>query len=919
MKIRTKLTTGYLGMILLMVAMAVYSLVIGQDILQETVGRNTMFQAAEIMRRIEQMVQAMIDELQGFAQDPELQTTLTAFNAEFSALEDVHAYIRQQEQAYGNALSQAPNPFMQELLFNETSKALRKRFIEFYERKHGYQVFERVFMTNTYGVNVAQTGRVSKYSHADEAWWQTSKEDGLFLGDVVYDELSEIPGFAIAIRIDDEDGKFIGILRAFLSVTALIKEAQLLTKPYTTTEIQLLTRNGKVLFATSPFKFFEDRSDDAFFKQLGTGNGFFLSQAEGRRELVSYASSKGYGPFKGVDWILVLSHNMQEVLNPLMILRNKIALATVMLVILTVALAVLLSHLIARPVLALRDVTAEIAQGNFQKRIPVTSRDEIGALAAAFNRMIGYLKQSYTALQEEIEVQKQTEETLRASEEAYRTLSQNIPGMIYRGNPDWSADLFFHCEDICGYSPEEFSSQKKNWLDLIHPDDQERVLNETSKLNNQSLQIVQEYRIIDKNGSIRWVEDRKTARFTHQGILDGVDGIVFDITEKKQLEAQLLQSQKAEAAATMARDIIEGMLDAVGLTDREGKIIQCNQAFTELFGGKEEVLGTLLTHFVVERDVSKVVAAIKETFEKEYVKNLECTVLTNDHQEVPVLVNATILRDPEGNPGGLIGVFRDITERKQAEEESKQLNRDLKARTAQLVAANKELKAFSYSVSHDLRAPLRGIDGFSRILVEKYGAQLDDTAKDYLQRVRAATQRMGVLIDDLLRLSRLTRAKMGRKRVDLTALASSIVAELQQLDPGRAVIWDIADGLAVEGDPQLLHVVLENLLGNAWKYTGKHPTARIEFGMVFQGDTPVYFVRDDGAGFDMAYADKLFGAFQRLHGATEFSGNGIGLATVQRIIHRHGGHVWAEAEVEKGATFYFTLEPLPVSAQGTSP
>jgi len=238
--------------------------------------------------------------------------------------------------------------------------------------------------------------------------------------------------------------------------------------------------------------------------------------------------------------------------------------------------------------------------------------------------------------------------------------------------------------------------------------------------------------------------------------------------------------------------------------------------------------------------------------------------------------------------------------RARAEEEVKQY-------AAQLNASNKELEAFAYSVSHDLRAPLRSIDGFSQVLLEDYAEKLGGEGRDYLERVRAGTQRMAALIDDLLNLSRISRKEMKRERVSLSALAREITDGLRRSQPGRDVEFVIARGLTVDGDAQLLRAALENLLGNAWKFTGKQDAARIEFGSTEKDGKTAYFVRDDGAGFEMAYAEKLFGAFQRLHSASEFEGTGIGLATVQRIVHRHGGRVWAEGEVGKGATFYFTL------------
>lgn len=249
--------------------------------------------------------------------------------------------------------------------------------------------------------------------------------------------------------------------------------------------------------------------------------------------------------------------------------------------------------------------------------------------------------------------------------------------------------------------------------------------------------------------------------------------------------------------------------------------------------------------------------------------------------------------------------------RARAEAKLRRLNRELEGRvsqrTAQMETANKELEAFAYSVSHDLRAPLRGIDGFSQALMEDYGEQLDDTGRHYLSRVRAGTQRMGMLIDDLLRLSRVSRAQMQWGPVDLGSMAKSILDELRQQDPGRQVAVRIQEGLQASGDAHLLRIALDNLLGNAWKYTSRHAGARIEMGSQATDGGRAFFVKDDGAGFDMAYAHKLFGVFQRLHGADEFPGTGVGLATVARIIHRHGGRIWAEGAPEKGATFFFTL------------
>ena len=243
----------------------------------------------------------------------------------------------------------------------------------------------------------------------------------------------------------------------------------------------------------------------------------------------------------------------------------------------------------------------------------------------------------------------------------------------------------------------------------------------------------------------------------------------------------------------------------------------------------------------------------------------------------------------------------------QIQRDAAELEERVAERTAELAAINAELEAFAYSVSHDLRAQLRGIDGFSQALLEDYADKLDAQGQAYLRRVQAASRHMGQLIDDLLKLSRVTRAETYHETVELSALAQMVATDLQRQEPARQVEFVIAEGLAAKGDARLLRVVLENLMGNAWKFTAKHPRARIEFGDFQNNGSRAYFVRDDGVGFDMAYADKLFGVFQRLHQAEEYEGSGVGLAIVGRIVQRHGGRVWAEAEVDKGATFYFTL------------
>jgi two-component system sensor histidine kinase EvgS len=343
------------------------------------------------------------------------------------------------------------------------------------------------------------------------------------------------------------------------------------------------------------------------------------------------------------------------------------------------------------------------------------------------------------------------------------------------------------------------------------------------------------------------------------------------------------------------------------------EVLSWNPAAQRIFGfTKEEVLGQHASKNILPESAQETADKVR----KDLLANCRGERSTNenitkDGRTILCDWYNTTLVNPDGTVIGVASLVDDITQRTQAEQELEQHRHHLEAmvaeRTAALEETNKELESFSYSVSHDLRAPLRSIDGFSHALLEDYEEQLDDVGKNYLHRVRSSAQRMGRLIDDMLSLSRVMRHELKRKDINLGAMAQAVINKLQDYEPQRGVDVDIAAGIHAWGDAHLIDIALDNLLGNAWKYTGKTDQARIEFGLTKKNGKKIYRVSDNGVGFDMKYADKLFGSFQRLHRADEFEGTGIGLATVARIIRRHGGELWAEGAVGHGATFYFTL------------
>ncbi|MBI5930808.1 MAG: PAS domain S-box protein [Chloroflexi bacterium] len=392
----------------------------------------------------------------------------------------------------------------------------------------------------------------------------------------------------------------------------------------------------------------------------------------------------------------------------------------------------------------------------------------------------------------------------------------------------------------------------------------------------------------------------------------GLLGMSFinDVTERNQRDFELRESE------SRYRRLLETAPIGIVNIDEQGVIQLVNAKTSEMFGySAGELIGQsvelLLPTALHTKHVHHRASFFADPRTRLMGMGLQLAGRRQDGSEFPIEVGLSYTH--VGNQFRAMSFINDITQRKQAEAEIHKLNAELEQRvierTARLEALNRELEAFGYSVSHDLRAPLRGIDGFSLALLEDYGDQLDAEAQGYLRRIRANAQRMAQLIDDLLKLSQLTRQPMRQEQVDLSALAHEVAMTLKSTDPQREAEFLIESNLTTFGDAHLLRIGLENLIGNAWKFSEKQPQSRIEFGCLEQsnGDKRTYFVRDNGAGFDMAYADKLFGAFQRLHSMNEYQGTGIGLATVQRIIQRHGGQIWAEGAVQQGATFYFTL------------
>jgi PAS domain S-box-containing protein len=529
----------------------------------------------------------------------------------------------------------------------------------------------------------------------------------------------------------------------------------------------------------------------------------------------------------------------------------------------------------------------------------------------------------FVCMDVDITALKRTERALHAStallREAQRLGKMGSWGIDLRTRvTTWSDEVY----RIFEVNPETFNLSYETYLELVHPDDRELVRNAYQEHLDRGVPYEVDHRLLLAGGKIKYLHCKGETEYA-DGKPVRTYGMVQDVTGKVNAEQSLIESERRlQQAVHMAQLGIWDWDMINDVTRWQGAMFDIYGITPERFTGKAvDYLDCTREDYRAARDRNIELIMANAVTEEQLARGVdlplapqEMCIVRPDGSEVFTLNEALAVVDDHGKPTRLVGVTMDITERKRNEEMIRSLNATLeqrvRERTAQLEAANRELESFSYSVSHDLRSPLRAIDGFSSLLAEENLSRLDESARGHIARIRAAAQRMGVLIDELLNLSRLSRSEMRRSRVDLSQLARDVVEEFERSGPKRAVTVTIEPGLEAEGDRTLLRVVLHNLLENAWKYTQNEARPRIEFGATTRDGVRCYFVRDNGAGFDMQYAGKLFAPFQRLHRAQEYEGSGIGLATVARIVHRHGGEVWAEAEVNRGATFYFSLEPL---------
>jgi PAS domain S-box-containing protein len=628
--------------------------------------------------------------------------------------------------------------------------------------------------------------------------------------------------------------------------------------------------------------------------------------------------------------------------------------ATVLAVLASIALTTKLHQFVSGPILSLQQLMRRVLEEkNFSVRASTYGQDEVSSLAAIFNELLAMLE---TRDQELANEHKRLDElvtvrttALNESEKRYRLLFEQAPICIAITDSDGRFILVNPASAKLVHAPNTEVIIGKSVWDYIHPESIEEIrANWQKAVHTLETVVCVEHKLLRADGTIAYAECNIIPFFEHDTLRLQI--VVPDRTEQKQTETELrryaerlavlekidkaiLAAHSTDAIAQAALHYVQRLLPSVRASVtlfhsdfNKGVMLAVEGIGSEQFGsgvqlslgeafGNIEALQRGEVHHISDT------TAVPIPQELQFLENLGI----RSYMNIPLVVQDELLGTlnigadaPNGFTTDHVEIACQVADSlaiaiqhsrlyQQARMHAEELEQRVAERTAELTTANRELARFSYSVSHDLRAPLRSINGFSLVLLEDYDSVLDEEGRKYLQRIRAATERMGDLIDDLLTLAQVTRTQMEHQVVDLSSIVKSITEDLQDTQPDRQVEFQIQEGAIVKGDASLLRVVLENLLDNAWKFSGKCQSARIVFSYRDENKERICSISDNGAGFDMAYVEKLFHPFQRLHRPDEFTGTGIGLATVRRIIERHGGHVWAEGEVNKGATVTFTL------------
>jgi two-component system sensor kinase FixL len=895
MKIGHKLSLGFVGLTLLIAATGYFSLQTGQIILEKAIGKNSADFAEQVLSNINKRIQRRTEDMQVLATNNIIINLTKQSNALFEKMPNPAGYIEQIDNQWNSDCNEITMVLAQ---LNTNPSARRLQTLRaFYQNKYGFPVFSEIFVTNKFGANVAQSNKTSDYFQADEDWWQTAAKDGLYMSNVEFDQSSKTSSIALASRIEDENGEFLGVMKGVLNIQEtfnIIYEAKIAAN-FKTLQVHLLNKYGKIIYSTKANELADNtvnllaagRQENNFY-HIGRNN-------TGKEMLFACASSTDYDDFKNLGWTIVTETSTEEIFAPLARLKQTILLASIAVLGLALLASSLTYRSIVVPIAALKNAAVQITSGNLETNLAATSTDEIGQFTASFRQMAHQLKKTITELNDEINQRKKSEEKLL-------------------DNQRFLDNIFDSIQDGIGIMDKDLNIIKVNtWMENEYrksmPLIGRKCFEAYQNLNSPcegcpsvpTLKTGKPHSRVIPNPctglKVEWIELSTFPLKDHNGNITGVIEYVKDITKRKRTDETLRDSE------ARFRTILDNILTGVFIIDPENyTIVYANPIAARLTGtSREQLVGSLCNKHICPAEVGQ----CPITDLKQDIDGSERILLTANGEKRQIIKTVvTIMLD--GKPH-LLESFVDITEQKKAEQAMEKLNKELEKAVAELSRSNMQLQDFVHIAAHDLKTPVRGIGTLADWLISDYGKKLDEHGKEQIRLLKNRVTRINKLIDGMLQFSKIVRAQDQEKPVNLNALLSHLIRESNV--PANIEI-------AIDSLPEVfceyehIALVFQNLLSNAITFMDKSK-GLIKIGCVEQGKFWKFYVSDNGPGIEQKYFEKIFGIFQTLPSKTEPETAGIGLAVAKKIVEIYGGKIWVKSQLGKGSTFCFTLPAQP--------
>ncbi len=926
-----KLFVGFIVIVLLMVLLAVYLTKVSQRSLQQAVGTHSILLAEEMLARINHDIYIKIEELQSHLADLLLQKTIRDSNREFENLDNIQAYVDQKDVEWRQSPPDKDTPFMQALIHNEFSNHLRNELLNFYNNKYGYKLFGEIIVTNKYGANVAQTGRTSDYRQEDETWWQIARDTGLYVSDVAYDESSRIYAVNIGIRVDDKKEAFIGAIKAVLAVKGIVRTAEIVNRKHKTTEIKLTTKDGKLIYATKVFKMLEDVSGQEYFKNIKGANGIFIAAEGGIKRLYSYTRSTGYRDFAGLGWILLVGHDVAEVLQPAMMLKNRMIAASLVLILLSMVIASFFYVFISKAEAQIHRQNAVLDAINkvFREALACDTKEDLALvclgtaeeLTASKFGFIGEItpegRHSCLALSDP------GWEACRVPEPQAPLLIKDMKmrgiwGRVLQDEKSLIANNPASHPDRAGPPPGHppitsflgvplKHSGKTIGLIALGNKEAGYTIHDQHAVETLSVAVVEalmHYRTEEELGEYRHHLEALVEARTAE-LQESNQQLQIEIVERMQTEGALKESEKKY------RSILENIEDGYWEADIAGNYTFFNDAMCRILRyPKDELMGTNNRKYMDKENAKKVFKTFNNVYRTGIsTRTLDWKLIRKDGSECFIETMVSLMKDSDGQPTGFQGIARDITERKLAEKDKKRMVAQL-----QQVERLESLGTLAGGVAHDFNNLLMGIQGRTSLMmidedcshrhlehlrsIEEYIVSATDLTRQLLGFARGG--KYEVKPSNLNELVKNSSEMFGRTKKEIT-----IHSKFQEN------VWPVAI------DRGQIDQVLLNLFVNAWHsmpgggdlyLETENMTLDKRYVEPYQKDAGRYVkmaITDTGIGMDKATQTKIFEPFFTTKEMGR--GTGLGLASVYGIINNHDGFISVYSEQGIGTTFNIFL------------